>query len=289
MKIQAIGKTKPFSLSIYLGLVLLLSWPFQFWFAFGATNPTALYLSSSITMVMVSVATFIYGKYILRDGFAAAGWNWGRPVHYILVFLFALFLWLIPSLLELQWGFQKPIQEMHTGSLLLLFLFNFTRTLIPAFGEEFGWRGYLLPHLARRMTARKALLLYAFIWWLWHLPTLFGMGLHSADIQGNDTTRIMLTLAISILPSMCHAIIFAYIWARTKSLAVAVVYHAAFDEVRDTLQQYVALDANIQMWQMSVIIFVGALLLWKADWKKLLLTRPGTTIISATSYQPAKI
>lgn len=272
MKVQATRKIKQFSLSVYIGLVLLLSWPFQFWFAFAATKPIDMYLSSSISMVMVTVATFIYGKYILRDGFASAGWSWGKPVHYMLVLVFALILWLAPSLIELKLNLQQPIQSLFIGDMLLLFLFNFVRTLIPAFGEEFGWRGYLLPHLAKKMTVRKALLLHAFIWWFWHIPALLGIGLHSADIQGSDTSRVILTLAISILPSMFHAIIFAYIWARTKSLAVAVVYHAAFDEVRDTLQQYMTLDANIQIWQMSVIIITGALLLWKADWNKLLLT-----------------
>lgn len=56
-------------------------------------------------------------------------------------------------------------------------------TLIPGFGEEFGWRGYMLPHLARRHSPRKALLIHAFIWWAWHLPAWVGMG---ARVQGAD-------------------------------------------------------------------------------------------------------
>ncbi|MEV5414160.1 CPBP family intramembrane glutamic endopeptidase [Thermopolyspora sp. NPDC052614] len=45
---------------------------------------------------------------------------------------------------------------------------------IPALGEEWGWRGWLLPHLTRLGTAR-ALLLSGVIWGAWHAPlTLLG-------------------------------------------------------------------------------------------------------------------
>ncbi len=264
-------KPRQFSLRTYLGIVLLLSWPFQFWFAFSATDSFDLFLSSSISMVMVAFATYIYGKYILRDGFASAGWRWGKPIHYVLVNLFALFLWLVPSLIELELGTQKPLQALLVGNFLTLFLFNFVRTLIPAFGEEFGWRGYLLPHLARNMSARKALLLHAFIWWFWHLPVIISMGFQSTDFDGSPLYRVIQMMTISILPSMFHAIIFAFIWVKTKSLAVVMVYHAAFDEVRDTLQNFLGLDVKIQIWQMSAIIIAGSLLLWRADWNKLLM------------------
>jgi len=45
---------------------------------------------------------------------------------------------------------------------------------LPALGEELGWRGWLLPYLARHGTYR-ALLLTGVIWGLWHAPlTLLG-------------------------------------------------------------------------------------------------------------------
>ncbi len=42
---------------------------------------------------------------------------------------------------------------------------------IPAFGEELGWRGFLLPRLLPLGTA-PALLLSGVIWGLWHTPAL---------------------------------------------------------------------------------------------------------------------
>lgn len=39
-----------------------------------------------------------------------------------------------------------------------------------SFLEEFGWRGFLLPHLQQKFTALKATLLLTVIWASWHLP-----------------------------------------------------------------------------------------------------------------------
>ena len=65
-----------------------------------------------------------------------------------------------------------------------------------------------------------------------------------------------------------HAIVFAYIWSSTQSLAVSTVYHAAFDEVRDTLEGSVGLGPLSQNWQMLILTILGIALLWKAKWKK---------------------
>ena len=58
-EIQKVETQRPFSLTIYLLLVFGLSWPFQIAYAVWGTTPTASYLLSSISMVMVTVATFI--------------------------------------------------------------------------------------------------------------------------------------------------------------------------------------------------------------------------------------
>jgi hypothetical protein len=65
-----------------------------------------------------------------------------------------------------------------------------------------------------------------------------------------------------------HAVVFAYIWSSTQSLAVATVYHSAFDEVRDTLEGLVGLGPLSQNWQMLILTILGIALLWKAKWKK---------------------
>jgi membrane protease YdiL (CAAX protease family) len=261
---------RQFSIGLYLFIVILLSWPFQFWFVFKAEAAFDKYLYSSLSMVMVAAATFIAGRFVFKDGFANAGWSWGKPKHYIYVFAFALFVWFTPSMIELFFGLHKPADKVAAASLLAIFALRFAATLPAAFGEEFGWRGYMLPRLTAKYGAKKALLIHAFIWWFWHLPVLVGMGLNNNDVSDNQLINVAVISAVSIIPSMLHAVIFAFIWSKTKSLAVVTVYHAAFDEVRDTLEHSIGFGPLVNNWQMIVIIITGGLLLWKANWKKLL-------------------
>ncbi|GAA2820995.1 hypothetical protein GCM10020220_006760 [Nonomuraea rubra] len=48
-------------------------------------------------------------------------------------------------------------------------------TMIPAFGEEWGWRGWLVPWLSAEAGVSRGLLISGLIWGLWHAPlTLLG-------------------------------------------------------------------------------------------------------------------
>jgi uncharacterized protein len=279
---------KQFPILIFLLTVIILSWPFQFWFVFKAETAFDKYLYSSLSMVMVTVAALITGIFFSKDGFKNAGWSWGKPIHYIYALLFALVVWLVPAMIENITGMHLPASKHVTNSALVLFATSFVATLLPAFGEEFGWRGYMLPRLAEKNGAKKGLLIHAFIWWAWHLPVLVGMGLKETVAGNSPSSNLLLVVFISIIPSMLHAVIFAFIWSKTKSLAVATVYHAAFDEVRDTIEKTIDFGIFTETWQMIVIIIAGVLLLWKANWKQLLFTQRDCVAISNLNYQPAK-
>ena len=252
---------RPFSLKLYLLIVIAFSWPFQIAYPFlgEAFKPLLL-----VSMIMVAVGSYIAGKFVFRDGFENAGWQWGKPRHYVYAFALALFLWVFPRVIEHLLGMYKVPQEVSPTTILAGFLLSFTITLIPAFGEEFGWRGYLLPRLFARYSTRRALLLHGFITWVWHLPVLVVMGL---KMPGNPLVLVPLVMLISLIPTIMHAVVFAYIWSSTQSLAVVTVYHAAFDEVRDTLEGSVGLGPLSQNWQMLILTILGIALLWKAKWK----------------------
>ncbi len=269
-EIQKVETQRPFSLTIYLLLVFGLSWPFQIAYAVWGTTPTASYLLSSISMVMVTVATFITGRYIFRDGFKNAGWSWGNPKHYVWVFSLALFIFAVPTLLEPVLGLRILPVGVSVLAILGNFLLRFLITLIPGFGEEFGWRGYMLPHLARRYTPRKALLIHAFIWWAWHIPTLIAIGSRIEGIEANVGVVITGTLLISLIPAMMNAVIFAYVWTATQSLAVSSVYHSAYDEVRDAIEKSIGFGPLVGIWEMAATTIIGAVLLWKGNWKPLI-------------------
>ena len=64
---------------------------------------------------------------------------------------------------------------------LLLMMVAPLLNVVTCFGEEWGWRGYLLPKVAERMKFLPTVLLTGFIWGIWHAPIIvaghnYGMG-----------------------------------------------------------------------------------------------------------------
>ncbi|MBI5953293.1 MAG: CPBP family intramembrane metalloprotease [Chloroflexi bacterium] len=258
---------RPFSLTLYLLIVFGLSWPFQLVFALSDETLNLGYLNL-ISMVMVTVGTFIAGRYVFRDGFKHAGWRWGKPSQYLWTFGLALFIFAVPSLFENLLGLHALPSGISAGTILASFAASFLLTLIPGFGEEFGWRGYMLRHLVKQYSTRKAILVHAFIWWAWHLPVIFTIGIREGVGAGTGESILLITL-ITLIPSMMNAVIFAYVWTATKSLAVASVYHSAYDEVRDGIEKTVGFGPLISIWEMLVTTLLGVFLLWKGNWKPL--------------------
>ena len=70
--------------------------------------------------------------------------------------------------------------------------------MIPAFGEELGWRGMLYPTLAERMSERASALVTGVIWGLWHAPAIamghnYGMGYEGFPVTGILTMTLLCT------------------------------------------------------------------------------------------------
>ena len=272
-----IRQSKIFSLRVYLFIVFGLSWPFQIASAILAGGLLPTYLLNASSMVMVSVGTFIAGKYVFRDGFAGAGWRWGKPWHYAAVMGLVVSLWILPELVELWMGtVSLPGSLSRTQGIWIFVLLVIT--LIPAFGEEFGWRGYMLPRLVIRMATRKAVVLQGFIWWAWHLPLLVIPQIQ-ASLGDTESTGIgsvisaigsaVVIVVASAIPVMLHGVVFAYIWSYTRSLAVVTFYHAAYDGVRDSLQTTVGYGPVATTWVTIALAAIGIFLLKKGKWKNL--------------------
>ncbi|MFG3438883.1 CPBP family intramembrane glutamic endopeptidase [Nonomuraea sp. NPDC047897] len=99
-------------------------------------------------------------------------------------------------------------------------------TMIPAFGEEWGWRGWLLPRLTDTLGLPRALLLSGVIWGLWHAPL---------TLLGYNYPRLG-AWAAPVFVGFCVAYGLVIGWLRLRSGSVwpAVVAHAAFNATAGT-------------------------------------------------------
>lgn len=97
--------------------------------------------------------------------------------------------------------------------------------IAATFGEEWGWRGYLMPKLAKRMSITAALLISGVIWGLWHAPITalghnYGLGYPGWPVTG--------MLAMCCFCVVC-GIFLSYVTIRTGSCLAAALGHGAIN------------------------------------------------------------
>jgi uncharacterized protein len=264
-----------FSLWLYLLIVFGVSWPLQVVSVAWADGIVSAFLLNGGSMVMVTVGTYVAGRYVFRDGFAHAGWRWGSWKGYTAALGLASVLWIVPTLLDWAAGnlnVPAHLNKARFGWLVALPVL----TLVPAFGEEFGWRGYLLPRLAQRFTPRWAVLVHGVIWWAWHIPILAGTGIAVGPMVAHDAglppwaAQVLcagVVVVVTAIPAILHAVVIAYLWARSGSLAVATVYHAAYDGFRDSLAILVGIGPIAGAFAILLLMTLGIFFLWKGTWQ----------------------
>ena len=92
---------------------------------------------------------------------------------------------------------------------------------VTCFGEEWGWRGYLLPHLLERFSLPVTLLVSGIIWGIWHAPiTVLGHN-YGLGYAGYPFTGI----AAMCLFCIVLGVFMSYITLRTGSCLPAVFAH----------------------------------------------------------------
>ena len=92
---------------------------------------------------------------------------------------------------------------------------------VTCFGEEWGWRGYLLPHLLERFSIIPTLLISGIIWGIWHAPiTLIGHN-YGLGYAGYPFTGI----AAMCLFCIVLGVFMSYVTLRTGSCLPAVFAH----------------------------------------------------------------
>jgi membrane protease YdiL (CAAX protease family) len=98
---------------------------------------------------------------------------------------------------------------------------------IPCFGEEWGWRGYLLPKMRKLMPTVPTLLVTGVIWGLWHAPlTAIGHN-YGVTYPGFPFAGIaMMCLFCTVL-----GIFMAYVTQKTKSCIPAILAHGAINGI----------------------------------------------------------
>ncbi|MBF0815783.1 CPBP family intramembrane metalloprotease [Microbacterium paludicola] len=123
-----------------------------------------------------------------------------------------------------------PIQAVVVGQLIALPLGALINA-IPAFGEEIGWRGWLLSAL-RPLGVWPSLLVTGAVWGLWHAPIiLLGYNFGRGDVIG---------VLLMVAGCMAWGVLLGWSRLRTGSVWPAVVAHGALNAAAGLLALLVA-------------------------------------------------
>jgi hypothetical protein len=131
--------------------------------------------------------------------------------------------------------------------LLVLLLINTPVTAILTFGEEYGWRGYLLPKLLP-LGEIKASVIVALIWAPWHLPLLL-VGLNYAGKSPLAVLAFMLLFCLGISLLMTRLFV-----AAAGSVLVVTFAHASLNAFGDRLSDVTHLSGD------PFLVSIGGLL-----------------------------
>ena len=92
-----------------------------------------------------------------------------------------------------------------------------------AIGEELGWRGFLVPELAKSMRFGKVALITGLNWTIWHWPLI----LLSSSVTGLNSVPQWYALPIFTVILTAAGTVLAFVTLRSQSVWPAVVLHGA--------------------------------------------------------------
>lgn len=225
-----------------IGAVAVLIWPEQ-----TAILSSLLLVPSVLGLILIIVLRLVGGK----DSFAGAGMGGGKARIWLfygvgIVAYYGLqtllnFVFRMGEVVDIAAAFpQMAAANLPAGALLPIMALNTIVIgpflgLIIAFGEEYGWRGYLQPELIKLGRVRGVLLLGA-IWGVWHWPIIW-MGY---NFPGEPILGSLAMVALGII----FAVFFAYSVFKSQGVWTAAYLHALNNQTLSFFFMAVYLPTN---------------------------------------------
>lgn len=138
------------------------------------------------------------------------------------------------------------------------------QSLLSATGEELGWRGFLVPTLARTMSFERTALVSGVIWAAWHMPLIV-----LADYNAGAATWYSV-LCFSVMV-VALSFIFAWLRLRSRSVWPAAILHATHNLFVQAFFDRVTVDTGPTNWltsefgaALAITTSITAWVFWRA-------------------------
>jgi len=213
---------------VYLVIAFAISWGnLATVLRLGLAEGTRAFQVATLPAVFApAIAAFVIRKWVTGEGFSDAGMalnlrkKW-RYYLFALSFPGAVMLLRFPLATTLGARLALPFPPHIVLGLVLLpaeLIIGAFVGLAEAWGEEFGWRGYLQIRLLSDRPVLAALAT-GVIWGLWHIPVYLRVPLPRGEL--------LRFLFVFLMGTMLGSIILGWLRLRTGSVWPAALFHAA--------------------------------------------------------------
>lgn len=169
------------------------------------------------------------GKYYLFSWFGVVGLSFAGSIVYYIMY---------PAHFDFDFGYvaavyeaagQVMTREEVRQTVLLEYLSGIfiapIFSLLTCFGEEWGFRGYLLPMLLKKFKVIPTLFISGIIWGLWNIPLVVMGYNYGEEYAGYPYAGILAMCLYCIV----MGIVFSFLCIRTGSCIPAIIAHAALN------------------------------------------------------------
>lgn len=120
---------------------------------------------------------------------------------------------------------EAQIRQALYSQLVISVLLSPWLNLFMALGNEFGWRGYLLPKLLEHTNAVTAVIMSGLLWAMWYAPFIVMGENYGLDYAGYPYAGVLAMVFVCIVLSA----IFTWLTQKTKSCLPSALAYAVFN------------------------------------------------------------
>jgi membrane protease YdiL (CAAX protease family) len=264
-------------ITVFFIIFLLLNVPIYY---LMLTLPSSMRIPLIICIMWSPGISAIITKLICDHNLRNLGWGWGKWRYQLLSY----FLPAILSLIVYSVVWSTGIGELSIGQfvkirnkgslsfdggaafiqvLLISMSLGFLKSFTTAFGEEIGWRGFLVKEFSNVTSYTNASWIIGIVWAVWHIPGILFVGYNAGTSP---------YFAVPCFTVMIVSATFIMNWIRlcSGSLWTGAIFHASHNLFIQSVYDLMTVDKGITRYfttefgiGMAFIYVIAAYFFWR--------------------------
>ena len=269
-------------LTTFLGLTFGLSAVF-WWLIISAGSLGAQGGRYVLALMWSPGVSALITRLIFQRNVRGQGWGLGAPRWAALAYLLPLGYATVAYGLVWLTGLGGVDLARFKAPIATFLVLGSLQSLLSATGEELGWRGFLVPTLARTTSFGRTAILSGAIWATWHVPLII-----FADYNGGTPAWYSVLCFVIMVTAL--GVPFAWLRLRSGSVWPAAILHASHNLFVQAFFDRVTVNTGPTKWltsefgaALAITIGITAFVFYRA---RAAVEAPNGTIASRSASMP---